>query len=63
MSLGSSVSPSILGCVVMGSVVLSIRSHSCVLYSAGSGASSVHAVMSVLRNSPLSLVHLSTSCR
>ena len=44
MSLGSSVSPSIFGCVVMGSVVLSIGSPSRVLYSAGSGVSSVHVV-------------------
>ena len=48
MSLGSSVSPSILGCV---------------LYSAGSGVSSVHVVLSVLRSRSLSFVHLSTSCR
>ena len=63
MSLGSSVIPSILGCVVMGSVVLSIWSPSCVLYSAGSGVSIVHVVLSVLRSRSLSFVHLSTSCR
>ena len=63
MILGSSASPSILGCVVMGSVVLSTRSPSCVLYSAGSGVSSVHIVLSVLRSRSLSLVHLSMSCR
>ena len=55
MSLGSSVSPSISGCVVMGSVVLSIRSLSCVLYSAGSGVSSVHVVLSMLRSRSLFL--------
>ena len=49
MSLGSSVSPSIFGCVVMGSVVLSISSPSGVLYSAGSGVNSVQVVLSVLR--------------
>ena len=58
---GSSVSPSILGCVVMGSIVLS--SPRCLLYSAGSGVSSVHVVLSVLRCRSLSFVHLSTSCR
>ena len=46
-------------CVVMGSVVLSICP-SCVLYSAGSGVSSVHVVLSVLRSRSLSFVHLST---
>ena len=61
MSLGSSVSPSIFGCVDMGSVVLSIWSHSCVLYSAGSGVSSVQVVL--LRSRSLSFVHLSMSCR
>ena len=33
------------------------------LYSAGSGVSSVHVVLSVLRSRSLSFVHLSTSCR
>ena len=37
VSLGSRVSPSIIGLMVMGSVMLSIGSSSCVLYSAGSG--------------------------
>ena len=46
------MSPSILGGVVMGSVGL---------YSAGSGVSSVHVVLSVLRSRSLSFVHLSTS--
>ena len=62
MSLGSSVSPGILGCVVMGSVVLSIWSPSFVLYSAGSGVSSVE-VLSVLRSMLLSFVPLNMSCR
>ena len=63
MSLGSNVSPSIFGCVVMGSVVLSIRSPSCVLYSAGSGVSSVQVVLSVLRSRSLSFLHYSMTCR
>ena len=37
MCLGSRVSPSIFGLMFMGSVMMSIRSSSCVLYSAGSG--------------------------
>ena len=47
----------------MCSVVLSIGSPSCVLYSAGSGVSSVHVVLSVLRSRSLCFVHLSMSCR
>ena len=61
--MGSSVGPSMFGCVVMGSFVLSICSPGCVLYSAGSGVSSVHVVLSVLRSRSLSFVHLSMSCR
>ena len=56
------MSRSIFGCVVMGSVVLSIWSPSCVLYSAGSGVSSVKFVLSVLRSRSLSVVYLSMSC-
>ena len=37
VSLGSRVSPSILGLMFKGSVMLSIYSSSCVLYSAVSG--------------------------
>ena len=37
VSLGSRVSPSILGLMFMGCVMLSICSSSCVQYSAGSG--------------------------
>ena len=33
------------------------------LYSAGSGVSSVHVVLSVLRSRSLSFVHLNMSCR
>ena len=49
VSLGSRVSPSIFGLVFMGSVMLSICSSSCVLYSAGSGVKRVHVVLSRLR--------------
>ena len=48
-SLGSGVSPSIFGLMFMGSVILSICSSSCVLYSDGSGVKIVHAVLSGLR--------------
>ena len=51
------------GCVVMVSVVLSIWSPSCVLYSAGSGVSSVQVVLSVLRSRSLVFGHLSMYCR
>ena len=47
--LGSRVSPSIFGLMFMGSVMLSICSSSCVLYSAGSGVKRVHVVLSGLR--------------
>ena len=43
VSLGSRVSPNISGPMFMGSVMLSICSSSCVLYSAGPGAKRVHA--------------------
>ena len=49
VSLGSRVSPSIFGLMFMGSVMLSICSPSCVLYSAGSGVKRVHVVLSGLR--------------
>ena len=49
VSLGSRVSPSILGLMFMGSVMLSICSSSCVLYHAGSGVKRVHVVFSGLR--------------
>ena len=42
--LGSRASPSIFGLMLMGSVMLSIYSSSCVLYSAGSGVKRVHVV-------------------
>ena len=46
-------------CVYVGGVVDVVD----LLYSAGSGASSVHVVLSVLRSRSLSFDHLSTSCR
>ena len=49
MSLGSRVSPSILGLMFMGSVMLCICSSSCMLYSASSGVKRVHVVLSGLR--------------
>ena len=49
VSLGSRVSPSIFGLMIMGSVMLSICSSSYVLYSAGSGVKRVHVVLSGLR--------------
>ena len=42
--LGARASPSIFGLMFMGSVMLSICSSSCVLYSAGSGVKRVHVV-------------------
>ena len=49
VSLGSRVSPSIFGLMFMGSMMLSICSSSCVLYSAGSDVKRVHVVLSGLR--------------
>ena len=49
VSLGSIVSHSIVGLMVMGSVMLSICSSSCVLYSARAGVKRVYVVLSVLR--------------
>ena len=48
VSLGSRISPSILGLMFMGSLMLSICSSSGVLYSSGSGVKIVHVVLSVL---------------
>ena len=42
VSMGSRASPSIVGLMFMGSVMLSICSSSCALYSAGSGVKRVH---------------------
>ena len=44
VSLGLRVSPNIFGLMFMGSVMLSICSSSCVLYSAVSGVKRVHVV-------------------
>ena len=49
VSLRSRVSPSIFGLMFMGSVMLSICSSSCVMYSVGSGVKRVHVVLSGLR--------------
>ena len=49
VSLGSRVSPSIFRLLFMGSVLLSICSSSCVLYSGGFGVKRVHVVLSWLR--------------
>ena len=61
--LGSRVSPSVLGLMFMGSVMLSICSSSCVLYSAGSGVKRVHVVLSGLRMRLFVCVHVCISCR
>ena len=57
VSLGSSVSPSILGCLTVGSVVLFILSDSVVLYCAGSGVKSVVVVLFAFSLSWLFVVH------
>ena len=61
VSLGSGVSPSISGLMFMWSVMLSICSSSCVLYSAGSDVKRVRAVLSGLRL--FVRVHVCISCR
>ena len=63
VSLGSSVSPSILGLMFMGSVMLSICSSSCVLYSTRSGVKRVHVVLSGLIMRLFVCVYLCISCR
>ena len=52
------VSPSIFGLMFMGSVMLTICSSNCVLYSAGSGVKRVHVVLSVLRMRLFVCVHV-----
>ena len=49
VSVESRVSPTILGLMFMGNVMLSICSSSCVLYSAGCGVKRVHVVLPGLR--------------
>ena len=66
MSLGSRVILVYLGLcsMFMGSVMLSICSESCVLYSGGSGVMRVHVVLSeMLRMRWLVCVHVCISCR
>ena len=54
------ISPSIFGLMFMGSVILSICSSSCVLYSAGHGVKRVHVVLSGL--GMFARVYVSISC-
>ena len=61
LNLGSRVSPSIFGLMFMGSVMLSICSSSCVLYSAGSGVKRVHVVLSGFRMRLFVRVHVCIS--
>ena len=63
VSLGSRVSPSILGLIVIGNMVLSICSARCVLYSAGFAVKRVHVVMSGLRMRLFVCVHVCISWR
>ena len=63
VSLGSRVSPSIFGLMFMGSVMLSIYSSSCVLYSSGSDVKRVHVVLSGLRMRLFVRVHVCILCR
>ena len=58
VSLGSRVSPNIFWFMFMESVILFICSSHCVLYSAGSGVKSVHAVLSGLRMRLFDCVHV-----
>ena len=63
VSLRSRVSPSSFGLMLMGSMMLSICSSSCVLYSTGSGVKRVHVVLSGLRMRLFVRVHVCISCR
>ena len=63
VSLGPRVSPSIFGLMYMGSVMLSICSSSCLLYSARSGVKRVHVVLSGLRMRLFVPVYVCISCR
>ena len=62
VSLGSRVSPSIIGVMLMRSVMY-ICSSSCVLYSSGSDVKRVHVVLSGLRMRLFVRVHVCISCR
>ena len=57
VSFGSKVSPSILGFLTVGRVVLSISSVSAWLYSAGSGVNSVVVVLDAFSCSEFCIVH------
>ena len=63
VSLGSRVSPSIFGLMFMGSVMLSICSSSCVLYTAVSGVKRVHVVLFGWRMRLFVRVHVCISCK
>ena len=63
VSLGSRVSSSIFWLMFMGSVMLSICSSSCVLYSGGSGGKRVHVILSELRMGLFVRVYVCISCR
>ena len=63
VSVGSRVSPSILGLKFMWIVMLYMCSSSCVLYSAGSDVKRVHVVLSGLRMRLFVWVHVCISCR
>ena len=63
MSFGSSVSPSILGCLFVGSVSLFICSVRVVLYCAGSGVKSVVVVYEVLNDNWFCIVQLYIWCK
>ena len=63
VSFGSRFILTIFGLMFIVSVMLSICSSSCVLYSAGSGVKRVHVVLSGLRMRWFVLVHVCISCR
>ena len=61
VSLGSRVSPSILGLMFMGSGVVFICSSSCVLYPAGAGVKRVHVLFDLSMRLCV-CVHVCISC-
>ena len=63
VSLGSCVSPRILGLLVVGRMVWSIVRFRLLLYSAGSGVNRVVQVLLALSCMSLSFVHSCMSCR
>ena len=62
VSLGSSITPNIFRCVLMGSGVLSICRCSLVLYFVGPGVNSVQGVLSVLSMRLLSFINVCNCC-